>query len=79
MDNTSVTVVSAFLLAPAQEELVRQTLQQTVGASGTIRFSVDTTLLGGLMIQVGDDLVDLSLKKKIADAENFIKEQVSLS
>ena len=42
----------------------------------TVVKKVDTSLLGGLVVEVGDKMIDLSIKAQISDLEKYIREAV---
>ena len=54
----AVTVTSAIPLTGEQQSTVQQDLAARVGAESTISFQVDPQILGGLMVRVGDRVMD---------------------
>ncbi len=59
-------VVSAVPLSPEQRQAVVTALQQQHGANLDIHYRVDPSILGGLVVRVGDRLMDTSLATRLA-------------
>ncbi len=57
----SAEVTSALPLTPEEQETVKRDVLANVGGAGTVTFRVDPTILGGLVVRVGDRLVDGSV------------------
>lgn len=57
----SAEVTSALPLTPAEQETVKQDVLSRVGAQATVTFRVDPSILGGLIIRVGDKVLDGSV------------------
>lgn len=58
-------VTSATPLTEAQVTAVAAALKRALGASAALESTVDPTLLGGLVVQVGSRMVDGSIKTKL--------------
>ena len=56
------------LSAGDREELVRR-LERTSGKKVRATFAVDASLIGGAKVQIGDRLIDTSLKAQLAELE----------
>ena len=56
-----VTVTSALPLSEEQQEVIRRDLMARLGGESEIRFQVDPQILGGLVVRVGDRVVDGSV------------------
>lgn len=67
-------VTSAIPLTNAQRESLADTLRQRLGKSAKLRVSVDPTLLGGLVIKIGSQMIDTSLRTKLKNLEIAMKE-----
>jgi len=67
-------VTSAKPLTKAQAEELAATLKQTVGKDVKIAATVDETLIGGLVVKVGSRMVDTSIRTKLANLQNIMKE-----
>lgn len=62
-----VTVRSAVPLDDVQIEAVRGRLGSILaGATPLVKLEVDPALIGGLVIQIGDDLYDMSVRSRLA-------------
>jgi F-type H+-transporting ATPase subunit delta len=58
-------VVSARALDAAQQERLREVLARRVGASVTLRLQEDPKLIGGLVVRLGDLLLDGSVRTQL--------------
>ncbi|WP_166996279.1 F0F1 ATP synthase subunit delta [Paramicrobacterium fandaimingii] len=61
------TVTSAGALDDAQLDRLRDRLSSTYGRDVTFNLVVDPTLIGGMRIQAGDDVIDASLSSRLSD------------
>ena len=50
------------------------TLKQTVGKDIKLNSTVDERLIGGLVVKVGSRMIDTSIKTKLANLQNAMKE-----
>jgi F-type H+-transporting ATPase subunit delta len=60
-----VTVRSAVPLSDAQREAVRQRLETQLGATPVLHSEVDPSLIGGLVVQIGDLVYDGSVRNRL--------------
>jgi F-type H+-transporting ATPase subunit delta len=60
-----VTVRSAATLDEGQQEALKERLRQMIHATPVVRLVVDPSLIGGLVVQVGDELYDGSVKTQL--------------
>jgi F-type H+-transporting ATPase subunit delta len=60
-----VSVRSAVPLDDAQREALRERIGRMIAATPLLTFEVDPTLIGGLVVQVGDDVYDASLRNRL--------------
>jgi F-type H+-transporting ATPase subunit delta len=67
-------VTSARPLTDAQREALARTLQASVGKDVKLDVKVDETLLGGLVVRVGSRMIDTSIRSKLANLQNAMKE-----
>jgi F-type H+-transporting ATPase subunit b len=65
-------VTSALPLSPAEQEAVKTNIVSRVGAQA-VSFRVDPSILGGLVIKVGDKIVDGSVAGKLAGLRQSLK------
>lgn len=59
-------VISAVELSPSQRERIVAQLTARYGPDLELRFSVDESLIGGLIIRIGDQVLDTSLRTRMA-------------
>ena len=67
-------VISAIPLTHAQTHDLTDTLRQKLGKSPTLTAKVDPKLLGGLIVRVGSQMIDTSLRTKLRNLEKVMKE-----
>ncbi|MDB5332355.1 MAG: atpH [Phycisphaerales bacterium] len=65
LGNIEVGVTSALKLSPDQLEQVRQRVSSALGKNAIIRELVDDSIIGGLMVQVEDRLIDASVRNQL--------------
>lgn len=61
----SAEVTSALPLTKKEQELVKREVLDKLGGSATVSFRVETDILGGLVIRVGDKVLDGSVAGKL--------------
>lgn len=61
------TVVSAIPLSAAQTERLAAVLSKRYGSEVTLNAVVDPSVVGGLRIQIADDVIDASVSSRLAD------------
>jgi F-type H+-transporting ATPase subunit delta len=61
----AATVTSAAPLSEADETAVRERVERMTGATVRLRSVVDESLIGGLTVQVGDRLLDASVRGRL--------------
>jgi len=59
--SSAAEVISALPLSPDEQEQVKQNVIQTLGGAAEIHFKVDPSILGGLIVRVGDRVIDGSV------------------
>ncbi len=62
------TVTSAIELTQAQQERLASLLEQAYGQAVAVYVTLDPSVVGGLRIQVGPDVVDNTVLSRLADA-----------
>jgi len=65
-----VRVKSAVALTAEQTERLRQTLGHAYGREPVIEILVDDTLLGGMVVRVGDEMFDSSVRTRVDNIRN---------
>ena len=58
-------VTSALPLTPEEQEVVRRDIVERLGGSPAVVYRVDPTILGGVIVRVGDKVVDASVAGKL--------------
>lgn len=61
----SANVQSAFKLTPAQEKSLKESLEKAVGQAVAIQVEVKEDLIGGMVVTVGSQMIDNSVKRKL--------------
>ncbi|QEW00510.1 F0F1 ATP synthase subunit delta [Microbacterium caowuchunii] len=61
------TVVTASELTPAQRERLMSSLSQRYGTEISLNTVIDPSIVGGLRVQVADDVIDASVSARLAD------------
>ncbi|MBD8066646.1 F0F1 ATP synthase subunit delta [Devosia sp. PTR5] len=67
-------VTSAAPLSEAQASALAETLKAKLGKTVTLNQFVDPSLIGGLQVKVGSQMIDSSLKTKLAAMKIAMKE-----
>lgn len=67
-------VTSAYKLAAVQVTALKKKLKTTVGRDVNVEASVDESLLGGLIVKLGSQMIDTSLRTKLANIQVSMKE-----
>jgi len=62
---TTAEVVSAHPLSDDQVRTLEQQLRQRVGRDVKLDLSVDPSLLGGLVVKIGSQMIDTSIKTRL--------------
>jgi F-type H+-transporting ATPase subunit delta len=70
----SADVTSAVPLNDAQRRSLAETLRARIGKAVTLNEHVDPSLIGGLQVKVGSQLIDSSLKSKLTAMKIAMKE-----
>jgi F-type H+-transporting ATPase subunit delta len=67
-------VTAAKELSKAQADKLAKTLKATVGKDVKLNLAVDESLIGGLVVKVGSKMIDTSIRSKLANLQNAMKE-----
>ena len=70
----SAQVTSAKALTQAQETKLAKSLKAAVGKDVKITATVDENLIGGLVVKVGSKMIDTSIRSKLNNLQNTMKE-----
>ena len=60
-------IVSAYALEPPHLELLADAIGRRLGHAITLEASVDESLIGGVVIRVGDSVIDASLAGRLRE------------
>ena len=64
-----VEVASAYPLADAESATIEAAIRSRVGKDCRVESSVDDSLIGGAVIRIGDAVIDLSMRGRLAALE----------
>lgn len=67
-------VATAYALTKAQMTSLKAKLKSMVGRDVNLDSDVDESLLGGMVVRIGSKMIDSSLKTKLANLEESMKE-----
>ena len=65
-------VISAIALDSREEEKVLKKAESVFGKCQKSQFVVDPSIIGGLIIKTGDELLDLSIRYKLHEIKNHL-------
>jgi F-type H+-transporting ATPase subunit b len=65
LDGNAAEVTSALPLTPEEQETVKRDITSRLGGAPAVVFRVDPSILGGLVIRVGDKVLDGSVAGKM--------------
>jgi F-type H+-transporting ATPase subunit b len=65
LSGASAEITSALPLTPAEQEAVKRDVLSKIGAQATVTFRVDPSILGGLVVRVGDKVLDGSVSGQL--------------
>jgi len=67
-------VTSAVALTDGQQARLRDTLAQKSGKKVKLNTRVDEALIGGMIVKLGSQMIDSSIRSKLASLQNAMKE-----
>lgn len=67
-------VTSAIALTEDQQARLRDTLARKSGKTVKLNTSVDEGLIGGMIVKLGSQMIDSSVRSKLASLQNAMKE-----
>ncbi len=73
LSGASAEVTSALPLTEQEQEAVKRDILSKLGAGATVSFRVDPTILGGLIIRVGDKVLDGSVAGKLENLRQSLR------
>ena len=66
----TVEIVSAYALEPGHVRTLSEAIGRRLGRELTLEISVDESLIGGVVIRVGDSVIDASLVGRLRELAN---------
>jgi len=67
-------VVAAKAMTKAQQDKLAKSLKARVGKDVKINLAIDESLIGGLIVKVGSKMIDTSIRSKLSNLQNAMKE-----
>ncbi len=67
-------VTSATGLSDGQRQALSETLRESVGKEVKVDVTIDKSLIGGMIVKVGSRMIDTSIRSKLANLQNVMKE-----
>ncbi|MXU64248.1 F0F1 ATP synthase subunit delta [Oceanomicrobium pacificus] len=67
-------VTAAKKLTAAQQKSLSAALKKAVGKDVTVNLTVDEKIIGGLVVKVGSKMIDSSIRSKLNNLQNAMKE-----
>ncbi len=64
---TVATVFAAAALDPAQLKRLGASLSERYGAEVTLNLVVDPSVVGGVRVEIGDDVIDATVSSRLND------------
>jgi F-type H+-transporting ATPase subunit delta len=65
-----VEIASAYPVTPVQQQQAEAALQRRLGKGIVIKITIDNTLIGGWLIRIGDQVIDLSIRGRLQQLAN---------
>lgn len=59
-------VTSAYKMSDAQVSALREVLEKRFGKTLTLKVAVDSSLIGGVRVQIGDEVLDTSVRSRLS-------------
>ena len=70
----TVNVTSASTWSDTQTKDLTKSLEKNIGKEIKIEAIIDESLIGGLIVKVGSKMIDSSIRSKLANLQNIMKE-----
>ncbi|CAN6454138.1 unnamed protein product [Victoria cruziana] len=73
-----VTVTTVIPLPAEEEKQLKETLQEILGKGKTVRLEqkIEQSILGGLVVEFGQKLFDMSIKTRAKQMEKFLRDPI---
>ena len=69
----SNAVISAHPLSASQVDALKQQLRTRIGREVAVDLSVDPSLLGGLVVKIGSQMIDSSIRTRLNTLAHAMK------
>ncbi len=73
LDGQMAEVTSALPLTSEEQEIVKRDVLARMGGAATVAFKVDPSILGGLIVRVGDRIVDGSVAGQLDELRQSLR------
>lgn len=73
ISGSGAEVTSALPLTPEEQKTVKQDVLRKIGDSASISFRVDPSILGGLVVKIGDRVVDGSVAGQLSNLQRSLQ------
>jgi F-type H+-transporting ATPase subunit b len=73
LSGASAEVTSALPLTESEQHTVKRDVLAKVGGEGTVAFRVDPSILGGLVVRVGDKVLDGSVAGQLSNLRETLR------
>ncbi|XP_057989766.1 ATP synthase subunit O, mitochondrial-like [Hevea brasiliensis] len=72
-------VTSVIPLPPEEEKELKETLQEIIGKGKKVKLEqkIDPSILGGLVVEFGQKVFDMSIKTRAKQMERFLREPIN--
>ena len=74
---TIAHVKSALVLTQDQVDRIAQSLSAQIGTQVRVNVEIDATVVGGLNIRFGDEVIDGSIATRIGSAQRLLAERTA--
>ncbi|EEF30479.1 ATP synthase delta chain, putative [Ricinus communis] len=74
-------VTTVIPLPPEEEKQLKETLQDVIGQGKKVKLEqkIDPSILGGLVVEFGQKVFDMSIKTRAKQMERFLREPINFS
>ncbi len=73
VSGSGAEVTSALPLTPEEQQIVKQDVLSKIGNTASISFRVDPAILGGLVVKIGDRVVDGSVAGQLSNLQRSLQ------
>jgi len=72
-EHKTIEVISAVYLDNEQLDRIKKEVDAKTGLDVTVKNIVDENIIGGIVLKIGESIVDLSVKNRIEDLKSKLK------